>query len=87
MGNRRTRRTHCHCNRLPCTLELGRSALYGTFLAAGIPLQFWPNIFIQAALTLWILALVLRVHRLGGSPVLLSTLIIVLSALTSLRSR
>ena len=49
------------------TLELGRSALYGTFLAAGIPLQFWPNILIQAALTLWILALVLRVHRLGGS--------------------
>src|SRR5215204_4442814 len=63
------------------TLELGRSALYGTFLAAGIPLQFWPNIFIQAALTLWILALVLRVHRFGRSPVLLSSLIIGLSAL------
>jgi hypothetical protein len=66
------------------TIELGRSALYGTFLAAGMPLQFWPNIFIQAALSLWILALVLRVHRLGGSPVLLGSLIIGLSALTSL---
>jgi hypothetical protein len=42
------------------TLEIGRSALYGAFLATDIPLQFWPNVFIQSALTLWILALVLR---------------------------
>jgi hypothetical protein len=66
------------------TLQLGRSALYGTFLAAGIPLQFWLNIFIHAALMLWILALVLRVNRLGDSPLLLGSLIIGLSALTSL---
>jgi hypothetical protein len=31
------------------TLELGRSALYGTFLAAGMPPQFWPNVCIQVA--------------------------------------
>ena len=33
------------------TLELGRSAFYGTFIAAGIPLDFWPNVLLQAALT------------------------------------
>ena len=31
-------------------LYLGRSALYGAFLALGIPLDFWPNVVIQAAL-------------------------------------
>ena len=51
------------------TLEIGRSALYGTFLAAGIPLNFWPNVTIQAALTFWILALVMRVHGLGRRPI------------------
>ena len=66
------------------TLDIGRSALYGTFLAAGIPLQFWPNVILQAALTLWILALVLRTHRLDGSPVLFVALIIGLSTLTGL---
>ena len=27
-------------------LYLGRSALYGAFLALGIPLDFWPNVVI-----------------------------------------
>lgn len=42
------------------TLELGRSALYGAFLAAGIPLLFWPCIVAQALLCAWVVALVLR---------------------------
>lgn len=47
------------------TLELGRSALYGVFLAAGIPLDFWPNIVAQALLCAWVLGLVLRAQGLG----------------------
>jgi hypothetical protein len=50
------------------TLALGRSAFYGAFLAAGIPLDFWPNLVIQAALTVWLIALTLRVHGCGGRP-------------------
>ncbi len=66
------------------TLEIGRSALYGTLLAVGIPLQFWPTVMIQAALTLWIIALVLKVHGLAGRPILFALLVLGLSALTSL---
>lgn len=47
------------------SLELGRSALYGTFLAAGISLDFWPNVIVQALLCAWIIGLVLRVQGLG----------------------
>ena len=47
------------------TLELGRSALYGAFLAAGIPLDFWPNIVAQALLCAWVVGLVLRAQGLG----------------------
>jgi hypothetical protein len=42
------------------TLLPGRSALYGTFLAAGLRLDFWPVIVIQAAVTLWVVLLMLR---------------------------
>lgn len=45
-------------------LELGRSAFYGTFLAAGIALDFWPNVIIQALLCAWSIGLVLRVEGL-----------------------
>lgn len=55
------------------TLELGRSALYGTFLAAGIPLDFWPNIIIQALLCAWIVGLVLRVHGLGRPAIAIAS--------------
>jgi hypothetical protein len=66
------------------SLDIGRSALYGAFLAAGVPLRFWPNVAVQAALTVWIVALVLRVNGLGGRPVLLGSVMVGLSALTSL---
>src|SRR3954453_11713538 len=42
------------------TLALSRSAFYGAFLATGIPLDFWPNVFIQAALTAWLTQIALR---------------------------
>ena len=41
-------------------LELGRSALYGAFLAAGLSLDFWPDVAIQALLSAWIISLVAR---------------------------
>src|SRR5262245_31462164 len=56
------------------TLEFGRSAFYGAFLAAGISLEFWPNVMVQAALTVWVLALTLRVHGLATRAVALPIL-------------
>ena len=66
------------------TLELGRSALYGLFLLIGSPLSFWPNILAQAALIVWLIALTLRVHKLGGRPWLLLGIVAVLTVTTSL---
>jgi hypothetical protein len=54
------------------TLELGRSALYGAFIAAGIPLQFWPAAIIQAAVVLWVLWLLFRTHGLTRLRVLVA---------------
>jgi len=65
-------------------LELGRSAFYGAFLAAGVPLDFWPNILAQAILTIWVLVLTLRAHGLGDQPRLAVLIVAVLSLLTSL---
>jgi hypothetical protein len=66
------------------TLEIGRSALYGLFLAAGIPYQFWPNIAVQALLTLWVLQLLTRVYGLDHNPVFFGAAVVSLSVLTSL---
>jgi hypothetical protein len=55
------------------TLEIGRSALYGAFLALGAKLDFWPNIMAQAALAVWLLVLTLRAHGLGNRPALASS--------------
>lgn len=55
------------------TLELGRSALYGAFLAAGIPVDFWLNVVLQAAVCVWLIALTLRAHDLSGTSVLVAT--------------
>jgi hypothetical protein len=46
---------------------LGRSALYGAFLALGIPFDFWPNVVIQAVLSGWLVILTLRAHGFGRS--------------------
>jgi hypothetical protein len=66
------------------TLELGRSAFYGAFLAPGIPFDFWPNVVVQAALTAFVLLLTLRTHGLGDRPALAVFIAIALAALTGL---
>jgi hypothetical protein len=66
------------------TLGLGRSAFYGTFIAAGIPLDFWPNVLLQAALTVWLIVLTWRVHGCGGRPGLAFVTVVVLAVVTSL---
>jgi hypothetical protein len=66
------------------TLALGRSAVYGTFLAAGLPLDFWPNVLIQAAGTVFIFRILLRTHGLGAWPGLAFILVAALAALTAL---
>jgi hypothetical protein len=66
------------------TLLIGRSALYGAFLAAGIAWDFWPNIMAQAAAAAWLMLLVLRTHGLGTRPGLAAALTITLALLTGL---
>jgi hypothetical protein len=65
------------------TLEESRSTVYGLFAVALARPNFWPLIVVQAALTVWVIALVLRAHRLGRPLVLLVT-IAALSVATTL---
>ncbi|MPZ55118.1 MAG: hypothetical protein GEU91_01225 [Rhizobiales bacterium] len=53
------------------TLVPSRAVVYGLMLAAGAPWNFWPVAVVQAALTVWILALMLHTHGLGRRPLLL----------------
>jgi len=61
-----------------------RSVVYGLFVAAGWPLDFWPVVIIQAAATVWILALVLRAHGFGERPGTLLAVAVGLSLTTTL---
>ena len=65
------------------TLEASRSTVYGLFVTALARPNFWPVIIAQAGATVWIIALVLRVHGLARPLVLLVT-IAVLSVTTTL---
>lgn len=42
------------------TPSIGRSALYGAFLLAGMPLDFWPVVIVQSAVTAWLIVTVMR---------------------------
>ena len=64
------------------TLEVSRSTVYGLFLNALTRPDFWPAILIQAAVTVWILSLILRLHGLGSRAVVI--VIAALSVLTAL---
>lgn len=65
-------------------LGMGRSALYGLFLYLGIPVAFWPNVVIQAAVTVWLVVLTLRVTGLGGRPWLALGVVTMLTVATGL---
>src|SRR5258705_785411 len=45
-----------------------RSTVYGLFVVAGWPLDFWPVVALQAAATVWMLALVLRSYGFVERP-------------------
>jgi hypothetical protein len=66
------------------TLVPSRAVVYGLILNAGVPLAFWPVLLVQSALTVWVLALVLRAHGLGRRPLLLLGVIAAVSLLTTL---
>ncbi len=61
-----------------------RSTVYGLFVVAGWPLDFWPQVVLQAAATVWVLALVLRSYGFGGRPWTLLAVVIALCATTTL---
>jgi hypothetical protein len=66
------------------TLVPSRAVVYGLILNAAVPLAFWPVLLVQSALTVWVLALVLRAHGFGRRPLLLLAVIAALSLLTTL---
>lgn len=61
-----------------------RSTVFGLFLNLFAKPDFWPVVVIQAALTVWVLTLVLRALGFGGRPLLLIGVTAALSGLTTL---
>jgi hypothetical protein len=61
-----------------------RSTVYGLFVLAGWPLDFWPVLALQAAAAVWVLSLVLRVHGLGDRRLALFGMAALLAIATSL---
>lgn len=61
-----------------------RAVAYGLILNAGAPLSFWPVVLGQSALTVWVVALIMRVHGLGGRPGLLAGIVAALSIFSTL---
>src|SRR5271167_2833198 len=65
-------------------LEPSRSTVYGLFAVAGWPLDFWPEVFLQAAAAVWIISLVLLAYGFGDRPLALFGIVAVLAATTAL---
>jgi len=65
------------------TIAAGRSMIYGLWLTAGAFGYFWPVVVAQSALTVWIVALMLKNHRLGGKPMMLVVLVALLCVATA----
>jgi hypothetical protein len=64
-------------------LALGRSALYGLFLASTLGLNFWPAIIVESATALWLLHITFRAHGMEGAGIF-AFLLAILIMLTSL---
>ncbi|NVO16506.1 MAG: hypothetical protein HXX10_20965 [Rhodoplanes sp.] len=65
------------------TLSIGRSALYGSFLLAGMPLDFWPVVIVQAGITAWLIVTVMRLIA-GARPLAAVLVGLALAILTAL---
>jgi hypothetical protein len=61
-----------------------RSTVFGLFLHVGERLAFWPELIAQAVVTVWVIALTLRVFRLAGNPWCASAFVGALSIATTL---
>src|SRR2546427_9606693 len=61
-----------------------RSVVYGLFLTAGWPLDFWPVVVVQAAAAIWILALMFRIHGFAGRPLAFLAIVVLLALTTTL---
>jgi len=61
-----------------------RSVVYGLFLTASWPLDFWPAVVLQAAAAVWMLALVFRIYGLAERPPAFLGIIALLAATTTL---
>jgi len=61
-----------------------RSTVYGLFAVAGWPLDFWPVVAVQAAIAVWVIALVLRTYGLGDRRFVLFGTVMGLAVTTSL---
>jgi hypothetical protein len=66
------------------TLVPSRAVVYGLMLNVGTAAAFWPVVAQQAALTVWVIALTLRAHGLGGRPWLLLCIVAVLTTISTL---
>ena len=66
------------------TLVPSRAVFYGLMLNAGQLAAFWPVVLVQAALTGWVIALMLRAHGLGGRPWLMLGVVAALTTLSTL---
>jgi hypothetical protein len=61
-----------------------RSTTYGLLLAATWPLDFWPVVILQAAAAVWVIGVVLRIHRFNLYPLGLLAIIAAVAATTAL---
>ena len=68
------------------TLVPSRAITYGLILNAGSWSDFWPVVTVQAALTVWVIAIVLRVHGLAR-PTVLAGVVALLSLVSTLPDR
>jgi hypothetical protein len=65
-------------------LVTSRAVVYGLILNAGSLLAFWPVVIVQSALTVWIVALMLRAHGFANRPALVAGIVVVLCIATTL---
>jgi len=61
-----------------------RSTVFGLYLHLGEGWHFWPIVFIQCALTVWIVALALRVFGIGGGVRARLAFVVALALVTTL---